>query len=197
MLCCRCWRLSPPGSVYCSQCEGKRSFNGVICGGGHRCQVGTVTCPTCGSDEFSEHTTGMPVSWLAKPLTCFLLVCIWKLALAYHTTLFPVLWGGTADVFGFLTNSDSYALENLLRTMGAWGLVLWMIGLGMNVLPSKGWALGRFLRSLPVRIYQLIVRWVPRLLILLWRGVIKLVGGKASKSTPSPNRTNDKTGKGE
>ena len=198
MWCCKCWRLSPPGSVFCSQCEGKRSFNSIICGAGHRCQVGTVTCPTCGSDEFSEQTTGLPVGWMAKPVTILLLVYVWKIGLAHHSDVLPVLWIGVTKVFGFLTNSDAYDLENLLRTAVAWGFLFWMIGLGMHILPSQGWALGRFLRSLPVRVYQLIVRWVPRLLILLWRGIVRFSGLVTSKpSSLLPTKAKDKIGKGE
>nr|WP_309693261.1 hypothetical protein [Armatimonas sp.] len=156
-----------------------------------------MTCPTCGSDEFSEHTTGLPVGWLAKPVTALLLVYVWKIGLAHHSDVLPVLWIGVTEAFGFLTNSDAYALENLLRTAVAWGFVFWMIGLGMNTLPSQGWALGRFLRSLPVRTYQLTLRWIPCVLALLWRGVIRLSGLGTSKSQTLPAKAKDKTGKGE
>jgi hypothetical protein len=197
MFCCSCRRLSPPHSVYCSQCVGKRSFNGIVCGGGHRCQVGTVTCPTCGSDEFSDYTRGIPVDWVAKLATILLLVYVWKLGLAHHCELLPALWMGITQLFGFLTNSNACALENLLSTVFAWGFIVWIIGLWMNILPSQGWALGRFLRSLPVRVYQLTLRWIPRLLVLLWRGVVRVSGLATNKSAALLVKSKDKPGKAE
>ena len=85
----------------------------------------------------------------------------------------------------------------MIQTIFAYGFVFWMIGLGMNILPSQGWALGRFLRSLPVRAYQLTVRWIPRLLVLLWRGVVRVSGLATHKSAALLAKSKDKSGKAE
>ena len=197
MFCLKCKRLSPVGSAYCAYCPGKYSFNGIICSGGHRCHVGSQCCPTCGSSEFSEHTWGIRTGWIAKLGTVALLVYLWKVGLAHGGDILPILESGAAYTFGFMTNSDSNASGNALRTIFAYGFVFWMIGLWMHILPGQGGVLGKFFRSLPVRVYQLTLRWIPRVGLLLWRGVMRVSGLAASKPAALPGKSKDKTGKGE
>lgn len=184
MFCWKCKKTSPSGSVYCAHCPIRRCFNGVMCKNSHRCQVGTKTCPSCGSDEFSEHTWGLPTGWLAKIATVALLVYLWKVGLNHGSDVADGLWKGAAYTFGFLTNSDSNALSNVLRATGAYLFIGWIIGLYLSMLPGSVGKFGGFLRSLPAKSVLFVVGWVPKLLQLLWRGIIQLSGLKPQKPTP-------------
>lgn len=183
MFCLSCKKTSPSGSVYCAHCPGSRCFNGVMCKQGHRCQVGTKTCHSCGSNEFSDHTWGLPTGWLAKAATIALLVYLWKVGLNHGSDVANCLWWGATQTFGFLTNSDSNALPNVLRTIGAYLFIGWIVGLYLSMLPGSFGKVGGFLRSLPAQAALFCVRGLPKLLMMLWRGVIQLSGLKPQKPT--------------
>ncbi len=195
MLCLCCKRLSPPRSAFCAFCEGGKSFNGIYCSSGHRCGVGTRSCPTCGNTEFSEHVWGLPTGWIAKIASVAILVYVWKVGLAHGGQILPILGRGIAYTFGFLTNSDSNALEYLLRTVCAYSFIGWLIGMWLHLMPGQGGAPGRFLRSIPARYWQLATRYVPKLLVLVWRGVVKL-SGLAGHKIPA-GKVSNKPGKGD
>lgn len=196
MLCLKCKHLSPPGSTYCTHCPDRRTFNGVVCGGGHRSSVGTRICGTCGSPEFSEYVWGIPTGWIARFATVAILVYIWKVGLAHGDQLLPILGSGVAYTFGFLTNSDSSALGHIVRTVLAYSFLGWVIGMWLHVLPGQGGALGRLLRGIPSRYWQTVTRLLPKLLGLAWRGVMK-ISGLATKKVPVPSSAKAKMGKEE
>lgn len=184
MLCLKCLKTSPANSVYCSYCPGSRCFNGITCKQGHRCRVGTKTCYSCGNNEFSDYTWGLPTGWMAKIATIALLVSLWKISLNHGSDIAGGLWLGATHAFGFLTNSDSNALPNVLRSIGAYLFIGWFIGLFLSMLPGSVGKFGGFLRSLPAKSLLLVVGWVPKLLQLLWRGIIQISGLKPQKPTP-------------
>lgn len=195
MFCRTCKKLSKAGSLYCQYCPGGKSFNCCICSGGHRCSVGTVTCPECGSGEFSEATPGIPTGWLAKIATVALLVALWKVSLAHYDRILPALGGGAAYTFGFLTNSDSHALGNVLQTLFTFLVMGWMGGLFLYFLPGNGGKVGTFLRGIPVRIALVALKVIPRLLVRLYGAVMALAGLVGNKASAHPAKP--RGGKGE
>lgn len=189
MLCLTCRRLSPPGARYCSYCPEGKSFNGIICAYGHRSCRGTLVCPTCRNSEFSEATWGVPTGWIAKVVTVGLLIMIWKIGLAHSSGVFSALGVGLSWSFGFLTNTNSGMLPALLRGAVAWGILAWLVGLWLSVMPGQGGALGRFLRGLPVRTFQHLLRASIYLIKGLGQTTLALSGLRAQKPAPHATRS--------
>ena len=185
MLCWKCKKISPTGSLYCAYCPGSLSFNCVVCAKGHRNPVGVNSCATCGNPELSNSTLGIPtgpVSWVA---TVVVMILIWKLVFAYGGAIAGGLWWVASHGFGFLTNSSQSALGNLLNGAGAWLIFLWMIGLAMSILPGSLGKIGVWMRNLPFQLALKAFRQAPRALGTLWRTVVTVSGLRSSK--PSGN----------
>jgi hypothetical protein len=197
MFCVSCKRISPAGSVYCAYCPGRRCFNGIMCKNNHRNQIGTKTCPHCGTDEFSDHTWGLPTGYMVAPLTLLAVAYLWKIGLAHGSDIGHGLWVGTSHVFGFLTNSDENALYYLLRSAAAYLFLTWVIGLVFSVGPGSVGKFGNFLKGIPWQLVCLLWKGLPKVLGLLWRSGAKasgLVRGKGS--APFPLSGKDKGGSG-
>ncbi len=191
MFCWTCKHISPAGSVYCAHCLTPRSFNAIICGGGHRCQTGTRTCPTCSRNDFSQPSLGIPTWWIAKGIVIALLAHLWNVGTVHGGDLFPALWVGAGYAFGFATNSDTGALGRLVNHAISYGLLAWFFGFFLLVLPGQGGKVGQFLRALPLQLVQLAFRHLPRLAKSLFLAglhftglVSRKSGTRAGKSAP-------------
>ena len=195
IFCLTCKKLSSPGSTYCAYCPGGKSFNSIRCSAGHRCNIGVVTCPTCGSGEFSEHVYGVPTGWVAKLLTVAIVIYLWKLGLAHSDTVFGAFGAGAALAFGLMTNSDGNALGYVLQTGLFYLVMAWVFGLWLSIMPGGGGSVGKFLRSIPVLLWKQALRWIPRLGSLLWKGVMSLSGLTSKKPATLALKGKGKQGK--
>ncbi len=197
MFCLTCKKLSSPGSTYCAYCPGGKSFNSIRCSAGHRCNIGVVSCPTCGSGEFCEHTYGIPTGWIAKLMTVAILVYLWKFGLAHSDSVLGALGAGASLAFGFMTNSpDKNALAYVLQVSLFYLVMAWVLGLWLTLMPSGGGAVGKFLRGIPSYLWRQIMRWVPRLAGWLGKGVLRLSGLVQSKPTVITTKPKDNHDKG-
>ena len=75
-LCLTCRRLSPGGTVYCTQCA--CTWGCRICPRGHRNAMRSLFCGTCGIDDLTTATAYLPLGWLNRCLTTLMLVGVWR-----------------------------------------------------------------------------------------------------------------------
>jgi hypothetical protein len=191
MFCWTCKHISPPGSLYCAYCPGQKSFNAIICGGGHHCRVGMKTCPTCARNDFSDHTLGIPTGWITKGISLTLMIFLARIGFAHGGSLLSSLWIGASYAFGFATNSNASALGFVANTAFAYGLTAWLLGYVLLVVPGQGGSAGKFLRDFPLRLMLLTLRSLPRLALFLGRSVLRF-SGLTTRSPGSEHRKNEK-----
>ncbi len=199
MLCLTCRKISPSGSAYCAYCPGPCSFNAPLCAGGHRCPVdkSLQACPICGNSEFSEMTRGIPTGWLAKPVIALLLLGVWKISLAHLGGLMSVGGTVTAYTFGVVTNTNASTLEFIIRTSLFYAVLLWLLGLGLQLMPGSGGAIGKFLRGLPLFALRTLLRWLPRLLRFVVGGILRMAGFHAGKAVAPVAKAKARSVKGD
>lgn len=191
MLCLKCKRISPQGSLYCSTCPGSLSFNCVVCSGGHRCPVGSVTCPTCGKGDFSQPVTGIPLRGISVLGSIVLLLLLGKLLFANGGLVGLWLWRSASFGFGFMTGSDSNALWYVMRSLIAWSILIWFFGAWMSLVHGSIGKVGTWVRNLPFVLAVRAIRSTPKLLSRCWQGITLLTG-----MSTRTHKSKDKGGSG-
>jgi RNA polymerase subunit RPABC4/transcription elongation factor Spt4 len=191
MFCWTCKHISPPGSIYCAYCPGKKAFNAIICGGGHRCRIGMKSCPICPSDDFSDHTLGIPVGWIAKGIALTLVIFLARVGFAHGSSLLSAVWVGASYAFGFVTHSNASALGFVANAALAYGLTAWIVGFLLLTVPGQGGGIGKFLREWPLHLLLRTFDALPRLALALGRALLRLLG--MTRRPPGPDhRKNEK-----
>jgi hypothetical protein len=197
MFCWICKHISPPGSIYCAYCPGKKAFNAIICGGGHRCRIGMNTCPTCSSVEFSDHTLGIPVGWIAKGIALTLVIFLARVGFAHGSSLLSAVWVGASHAFGFVTNSNASSLGFVANATLAYGLTALVMGYLLLLVPGQGGGVGKFLREWPLHLLGRIFDALRRLAQSLGRALLRVSGlttrPPGSDHQKSDHRKNDKS----
>jgi RNA polymerase subunit RPABC4/transcription elongation factor Spt4 len=113
ILCLKCWRLWPRGTMYCGRCGG--SLGKRVCSDGHESHLKARYCSLCGSSKLSR---GAPCRSL-RPLTWMGALCL--ASIAWHGFALPAWHNLYAMSIVFLVRAFDFFLW-----LAVWS---WIVGL--------------------------------------------------------------------
>ena len=150
-VCLSCKHLTTGTGKFCSGCG--RSWRRVCAGCGQQAGREARFCPACGEGNWVAETCRF-VDLSLMPPTLAVLTGVWTIAWTIRhlglvgTWLLRAALTLIAAIFG---TSPCGVIGWVTRGL-VWLLLLWLLGWWLALLPSKGGAIGTWLRGLPVRV---------------------------------------------